>query len=71
MTEKEKELLLAWIVNEDFRLDNELQELQQRVRFRKFGIEDTLELLLLKQRREDFTEFALIVMRLLRLGGLS
>ena len=71
MTEKEKELLLAWIVNEDFRLDNELQELQQRVRFRKFGIDDTLELLLLKQRREDFTEFALIVMRLLRLGGLS
>lgn len=71
MTEKEKELLLAWIVNEDFRLDNELQELQQRVRFRKFGIEDTLELLLLKQRREDFTEFSLIVMRLLRLGGLS
>lgn len=71
MTEKEKELLLAWIVNEDFRLDNELQELQQRVRFRKFGIEDTLELLLMKQRREDFTEFSLIVMRLLRLGGLS
>lgn len=71
MTEKEKELLLAWIVNEDFRLDNELQELQQRVRFRKFGIEDTMELMLLKQRRDDFTEFALIVMRLLRLGGLS
>lgn len=67
MTEKEKEMLLAWLVNEDLRLDNEIIELQSRLRFRPVGVGDCFELALAKQRREDFTEFALTVLRLLRL----
>ena len=34
MTEKEKQLLLGYIIAEDFRIDQELGEFQQRLRFR-------------------------------------
>lgn len=67
MTEKEKELILAWIVNEQLRLDQELSELRQRVRFRKIDVTDNFEMILLQQRAADFEEFARVLLRLLRL----
>ena len=35
MTEKERELLKAWLLSEDFRRDSEIKELQQRLRYRR------------------------------------
>ena len=67
MTEKEKELLLAWIVNEQLRLDQELSEFRQRVRFRRIDVSDNFEMILLQQRAADFEEFARVLLRLLRL----
>lgn len=67
MTEKEKELLLAWVVNEQFRLDQELNELRNRVRFRRIDISDNVEMMLLQQRIADFEEFSRVLFRLLHL----
>lgn len=67
MRETEKELLLSYFVNEDARLESEFIELRNRVRFRKIDISDNVELMLLQQRIADFQEFALVVMRLLKL----
>ena len=54
MTEKEKELLLAWIVNEQLRLDQELSEFRQRVRFRRIDVSDNFEMILLQQNPSKF-----------------
>lgn len=67
MTERERELLLSYIVAEDFRIDDELRELTARLRTRRVGIEDCFELALALQRRESFDTFALVVLRLLKL----
>jgi len=67
MTEKEKELILAWIVNEQLRIDQELSELRQRVRFRRIDVADNFEMILLQQRAADFEEFSRVLLRLLRL----
>lgn len=67
MTAKEKELILAWIINEDQRIENELIELRNRIRFRRIDISDCVELELTLQRKADFEEFALILFRLLHL----
>lgn len=65
MTEKEKELLLAWVTNEQLRLDQELIDLKNRIRFRKIDITDNIEMIILQQRVLDFEEFAKMVIRLL------
>lgn len=67
MTEKEKQLLLAYIVSEDFRIDQELGEFQQRLRFRAVRVEDLIEGLFLYYKREMFDEFSTNVLRLLNL----
>lgn len=67
MTAKEKELILAWIINEDQRIENELTELRNRIRFRRIDISDCVELEFTLQRKADFEEFALILLRLLHL----
>ena len=68
MTQQERELIISWIVNEEIRLDNEVKELQSRVRFRKMTVSDSLELAFAQQRLENFQEFALIIIRLLNLN---
>lgn len=68
MTQQERELIISWIVNEEIRLDNEVKELQSRVRFRKMNVSDSLELAFAQQRLENFQEFALIIIRLLNLN---
>lgn len=65
VTEKEKELLLAWITNEQLRLDQELIDLRNRIRFRRIDITDNIEMIILQQRCQDFEEFAKMVIRLL------
>ena len=67
-TEKEKELLLAYIVNQDFRIDSEISEFIQKLRFRHISLNDLFEGMVLFQRRDDFNDFALTVLRLLHLN---
>lgn len=69
MTEKEKELLLAWVTNEQLRLDQELIDLKNRIRFRRIDITDNIEMIILQQRISDFEEFAKMLFRLLNLRG--
>ena len=67
MTEKEKTLLLSWVVNEQERLDQEYIDTLQRIRFRKSDTVDYVEMLILSQRMQDFEEFARNMLRLLNL----
>lgn len=67
-TEKEKELLLSYIVNQDFRIDEEISEFITNLRFRHVSLNDLFEGMVLFQRRDDFNEFALTLLRLLHLN---
>lgn len=67
MTEKERELLKSWLLNEDIRIDSEITELKSRLRYRKIDIVDCIELALLINRYEDFKQFSFVVNRLLHL----
>lgn len=67
VTEKERELLKAWLLNEDVRIDEEISELKARLRYRKIDIVDCIELALLINRYQDFKQFASMVERLLNL----
>lgn len=67
MTEKERELLKAWLLNEDLRIDNEIMELKSRLRYRQIDIVDCIELALLINRYQDFKQFSSVVERLLNL----
>lgn len=68
MRHSEIDLLMAYIVNEESRIEGELVELRNRIRFRRIDVADCFELMLTLQRLEDFREFALTVIRLLNLG---
>lgn len=67
MTEKEKQLLLSWLVNEQLRLDQDIIELRNRLRFRKIDISECVEYMLLQQKSSDFEDFSKILIRLLHL----
>lgn len=69
MTNQEKELLLSWVVNEEIRLSDEVSQLRQNLRFRKIDLLDCFELAIAMQRYSDFTEFSLILLRLLHIEG--
>lgn len=63
----EKELLLGYFCAEMDRIENEMQELRNRIRFRKIGIEDNVEMMLTMQRLDDFKEFTRNVCAILHL----
>lgn len=67
MTEREKELLLCWLANEDIRLDEECTEIRKRLRFRPVDSVDCMEYALAIQRLDDFREFTRMVLRLMNL----
>lgn len=67
MTEKEKELILAWIINETQRLEEEYKQIRSNIRFRSIDISDNIEMILIQQRLNDFREFSAILLRLLHL----
>lgn len=68
MKKNEKDLLMQYIIVQDFRIEEEIQEIRQRIRFRKIMLEDCIELQLAMQRQEDFKEFSRNVCALLHLG---
>lgn len=67
MRKSEKELIIAYITAEDFRIDQQIQEFQARCRFRHISSVDLVEGLELLYRREYFDEFAGNILRLLHL----
>lgn len=64
----EKDLLMQYFINQEIRLEDELTELRNRIRFRRIGIEDTVEMMLTMQRLDDFKEFSRNVCAILHLG---
>lgn len=71
MTEKERELISAYIVNEDIRLDESIRHYVSRLRYRSIDITDCVELMLLIQEYEDFKRFAFALIRLLKLDNID
>ena len=67
MTQKEKELLISWLVNEEMRIESELIEVRNKIRFRNIDLTDNIEMILLQQRLSDFREFSKMLIRLLNL----
>lgn len=59
---------MQYFINQEIRLEDELTELRNRIRFRRIGIEDTVEMMLTMQRLDDFKEFSRNVCAILHLG---
>lgn len=68
MREKEIILLLQYIVNNKQALEEELRELQQRIRYRKISVDDCLELALCRERLSMFNQTTRDIVALLKLG---
>lgn len=68
MREKEIILLLQYIIHNRQALEQELQELQQNVRFRKVNVNDCLELALCRERLTMFNQVTRDIVALLKLG---
>lgn len=50
------ELILSYLLNNEMRLEDEVKQLQQNVRFRKIYDMDMIELLIATVRRDMFIE---------------
>ncbi|MBP1559726.1 MAG: hypothetical protein J6C96_00560 [Oscillospiraceae bacterium] len=65
---KQKEIFMAYINNNRDRLQEDVRQLQQRVRYRDCDAVDCLELSLALERLNSFEEFARNSMAILRLN---
>lgn len=68
MKKTEKELFLSYVNSQRQNFDNELCEIQRRIRYRKIDITDCLEYMLLLERSAAFEEFVKTSFVLLHLG---
>lgn len=68
MKKTEKELFLSYVNSQRQNFDNELFEIQRRIRYRKIDITDCLEYMLLLERAAAFEEFAHNSFILLHIG---
>jgi len=64
----QKEILMTWIVNSRDRLQEDVRELQQRVRYRNVDAVDCLELSLAIERMNAFEDFSRSVMEIMKLS---
>lgn len=69
MREKEIILIYQYIMNRQLAIEDELRELQQRMRFRNASINDSIEYILIKQRLETFIEVTSDIVTLLKLNN--
>jgi hypothetical protein len=67
MRQNEKDLLAAYIYNNYVRLEEQLNTLQNNIRFRKIDVVDCVELLCAKQEFETFKEITGHISLLLKL----
>ena len=68
MRQSEKDLLAAYIYNNYVRLEDQLNTLQNNIRFRKIDVVDCVELLCAKQEFETFKEVTRHIRILLKLN---
>ncbi|MGN0648527.1 MAG: hypothetical protein ACI4J3_07855 [Oscillospiraceae bacterium] len=64
----ERDLLSGYFCSGLDRIESEMNELRNRIRFRRIGIEDTVEMMLTMQRLDDFKEFSRNVCAILHLS---
>jgi len=64
----QKEILMTYIVNNRDRLQEDVRELQQRVRYRDVDAVDCLELSLAIERLTAFEDFSRSVMEIMKLS---
>lgn len=69
MKQKEIELLYEYFLNQLTYLEQDVQKLQQSVRYRRIDAVDCLELCLALERLEAFKNFSSNVIQLLKLRG--
>lgn len=65
---KQKEIFMAYINNTRDRLQEDVRQLQQRLRYRECDAVDCLELALAQERLYSFEEFARSSMAILKLS---
>lgn len=68
MRQSEKDLINAYIYNNRVRLENELNQIQNNVRFRKIDIADCVEYICAKQQYDTFIEVTKHISLLLKLN---
>ena len=68
MRQNEKDLINAYIYNNRIRLENELNQIQNNVRFRKIDIADCVEYICAKQQYDTFMEVTKHICLLLKLN---
>ena len=62
-----KRLFMSYILNQLTYLENEVQELTSRIRYRKIDAVDCLELIIAVERLNSFREFSKSAIELLKL----
>lgn len=67
MRKTEKEIFIAYIMNQRDRYESELNEMQRRIRYRNIDVDDLVEFMLLRERANAFDEFARTALTLLHL----
>lgn len=67
MKEKERLILMQYILNQRTCLERELKQYVQNVRYREFDVVDCLELILLKERLSMFNQVTKDVFMILNL----
>ncbi|MBR1593138.1 MAG: hypothetical protein IJ666_09060 [Ruminococcus sp.] len=68
MRHKEIELLFAYMVNNQIRLENEKKQLQSNIRYRDIDEVDCMELLIASVRLETFKEVTRHIRQLLKIN---
>ncbi|MDE5763512.1 MAG: hypothetical protein K2N49_00190 [Ruminococcus sp.] len=69
MTQKEMMILCSYIYNNRVRLEHEVHQLQNNIRFRRIDVTDCVELTCTLQRLDTFIEVTNDIMHLLKLGN--
>lgn len=64
----QKEILMTYILNNRDRLEEDVRQLQQNVRYRKIDPVDCMELSLAIERLNSFEEFSRSVMAIMKLS---
>ena len=57
MTQKQRSIYGEYVLNERTRMEKEIEQLQQNIRFRDVSQLDCLELIIAKERYNSFCEF--------------
>ncbi len=68
MREKEKALIFSYILSQQKNLEDELQQLQSNIRYRKIDVVDCVEMMCVIERMNAFCQFSRDIISLLNLS---